>query len=132
MPLQGASGGDQFDWDEHQQGLVLGGFSYGYCATQILGGILAQKYGGKWVYFAAVGASVLLALAVPMAAHEDVALLIMLRVLQGALQGATTPAFFTLATKWLPEAERARSFAFIMSGEATFEHKVPSINAEYA
>ena len=46
----------------------MGGFSYGYCATQMLGGILAQKYGGKWVYFVACGVSVVLALFVPTAA----------------------------------------------------------------
>ena len=38
------------------------------------------------------------------------------RALQGAFQGAQTPAFFTLTTKWLPESERARSFTFICTG----------------
>ena len=47
----------------------MGGFSYGYTVTQIPGGILAQKYGGKWVYLVACGVSVVLALLVPMAAH---------------------------------------------------------------
>ena len=28
---------------------ILGGFSYGYICTQLLGGILAERYGGKWV-----------------------------------------------------------------------------------
>jgi len=36
-----------FNWDEKTQGLILGAFFYGYTTTQILGGTLAQKIGGK-------------------------------------------------------------------------------------
>ena len=114
--LQGVNEGNKFDWDEQQQGLVLSGFSYGYFATQVLGGLLAQKYGGKWVYLIACGGSVILGLLVPVAASTDIILLVVLRALQGAFQGAQTPAFFTLTTKWLPESERARSFTFICTG----------------
>ncbi|CAH2233803.1 jg21642, partial [Pararge aegeria aegeria] len=37
-----------FDWDEKTQGLILSGFYYGYAATQVPGGYLAEKFGGKW------------------------------------------------------------------------------------
>ena len=113
---QGVNEGNQFDWDEQQQGLVLGGFSYGYFATQVLGGLLAQKYGGKWVYLVACGGSVILGLMVPLAANMDITYLVILRAIQGAFQGAQCPAFFTLTTKWLPESERARSFSLICTG----------------
>ena len=79
--FQGASAGSQFHWDERQQGLVLGGFSYGYCATQMLGGVLAQRHGGKWVYLVACGASVVLALLVPTMTHAGNKLVPRLRVL---------------------------------------------------
>ena len=46
--LQIVSDGE-FYWSSVQQGYVLGGFSYGYVCTQFLGGILAERYGGKWV-----------------------------------------------------------------------------------
>jgi len=36
-----------FNWDELQQGIILASFFYGYVTTQILGGIMAQKFGGK-------------------------------------------------------------------------------------
>ena len=35
---------EKFDWNSDEQGLVLAAFFYGYCATQIIGGILADKY----------------------------------------------------------------------------------------
>ena len=34
----------QFDWNSDQQGLVLGSYFYGYIPTQIIGGIIADKY----------------------------------------------------------------------------------------
>jgi len=37
----------EFDWDERIQGLVLSSFFWGYVITQMPGGMLADKYGGK-------------------------------------------------------------------------------------
>lgn len=37
----------EFDWDEKTQGLVLASFFWGYVITQMPGGLLADKYGGK-------------------------------------------------------------------------------------
>ena len=36
-----------FEWDSGTQGLILASFFYGYIVTQIPGGYLATKYGGK-------------------------------------------------------------------------------------
>ncbi|XP_055701822.1 vesicular glutamate transporter 1-like [Phlebotomus papatasi] len=36
----------EFNWDSTEQGLLLSSFAYGYIWTQLLGGILAAKYGG--------------------------------------------------------------------------------------
>lgn len=39
----------EFGWSEGRQGLVLSSFFYGYLSTQIIGGYLAQKFGGRIV-----------------------------------------------------------------------------------
>ena len=39
--------GPKYDWDAKQQGFILGGFFYGYMATQIPGGFLADKFGAR-------------------------------------------------------------------------------------
>ncbi len=44
IPMQ-----DQFGWSELQVGIILGSFYFGYMITMILGGYLADKYGGKKV-----------------------------------------------------------------------------------
>jgi len=36
-----------FNWNENQQGIILASFFYGYVTTQIPGGMLAEKFGGK-------------------------------------------------------------------------------------
>lgn len=38
-----------FEWSEATQGLILGSFYYGYILTHIPGGMLAERFGGKWV-----------------------------------------------------------------------------------
>ncbi|XP_023322826.1 putative inorganic phosphate cotransporter isoform X3 [Eurytemora carolleeae] len=39
-----------FNWNERDQGLILGAFFYGYVVTQLPGGRLAEIWGGKWLY----------------------------------------------------------------------------------
>jgi MFS family permease len=38
----------EFDWDPETQGIILGAFYYGYAMSQPFGGVLAERYGGKW------------------------------------------------------------------------------------
>lgn len=40
--------GELYDWDEETQGLLLSAFYYGYVITHLPGGLLAEKFGGKW------------------------------------------------------------------------------------
>jgi hypothetical protein len=38
---------EQFGWSKSTSGFVLSSFFYGYLCTQILGGYLAYRFGGK-------------------------------------------------------------------------------------
>lgn len=40
---------DNYDWDERLQGIILSAFYFGYVITQVPGGYLADKFGGKHV-----------------------------------------------------------------------------------
>lgn len=40
----------EFGWTPAIEGAIFSCFFYGYMATQILGGYLADKFGGKWVF----------------------------------------------------------------------------------
>ena len=48
LPKQSDGGGGEFDWDPETQGLILGTFFYGYAFSHVPGGVLAERYGGKW------------------------------------------------------------------------------------
>jgi MFS family permease len=72
-----------FEWDSHQQGMVLGSFYWSYIVTLVPGGMLAERYGTKGVYG---GANLLLGLTTlltPMVAKFSFTLLICIRLLQG-------------------------------------------------
>ncbi|XP_064383500.1 sialin-like [Halichondria panicea] len=97
-----------FDWSSQQVGWVLGAFFYGYLFTQIPGGLLATKYGGRWVFGIGIVMTALLTLLTPLAAQTSVYLLIALRVLEGFFEGVTFPAMHSIWAKWAPPAERSR------------------------
>ncbi len=118
MSFQVSNDGE-FDWSSQQQGLVLSGFSYGYCATQLIGGILAERYGGKWVFGIAIGGSTVLGVLVSFVAHVDFTLVVVVRALQGALQGCCNPALHALVARWIPMQEKATLFTFIQAGEVS-------------
>jgi len=73
----------EFNWDANVQGLILGSFFYGYITTQIPGGWLAEKFGGKWLYGLGILCTAILTLLTPIAARTHVYLLLAVRILEG-------------------------------------------------
>ena len=61
----------------------MGAFFYGYVITQIPGGYLAEKYGGKWLFGIGTFITAFLTLLTPVAAKAGIAPLIAIRVLEG-------------------------------------------------
>ncbi|KHJ81239.1 hypothetical protein OESDEN_19075 [Oesophagostomum dentatum] len=95
----------EFEWSKTVQGHILGAFFWGYLGSQVLGGYLASRFGGKRVILACVLGSSLLTLASPVAARTNAYLLAGLRVAVGFLQGATFPAMHTMWSVWGPPLE---------------------------
>lgn len=73
----------EFNWNEVEQGIILGSFFYGYMLTQLPGGIVSQKYGGKWPLGLGIFITAIFALLTPLAARTHVSLLIGARIIQG-------------------------------------------------
>lgn len=94
-----------FEWTMKQQGVLLGGFYYSYFVFMILGGRLAEVYGAKYVILVAVLGSALINLATPWMAHNSFLLLVMSRVVMGAIQSGVFPAMYALIAKWLTMSE---------------------------
>ena len=72
-----------FNWDAQMQGLVLSSFSFGYITTQLVGGILAERFGAKWIFGVCILFCSLLEFVIPLAANRSIFALMGVRAIQG-------------------------------------------------
>nr|XP_042910673.1 putative inorganic phosphate cotransporter [Parasteatoda tepidariorum] len=108
--------GEQYDWNIQKQAVILGSYFYGNIATQLLGGVLAEKFGAKHVYGIGILLTATVSLLFPLVASWSYVGVIVNRVIQGLGDGMTFPAINFAISKWSPESERSRSSAVIFSG----------------
>ena len=108
--------GPHFNWDTTTQGFVLSAFFYGYIFTQIPGGYLAMKFGGKTIFGTGVLMTALFTLITPPAARSSVYLLIAVRVCEGFFEGVTFPCIHAIWSKWAPPLERSVLATISFSG----------------
>ena len=113
IPMQ-----DQFGWSELQVGIILGSFYFGYMITMILGGYLADKYGGKKVLGYGLLIWSLITIITQFFAYSGLWWLILIRVLMGLGEGITFPSWHSIYARWIPFNERTRAVAFTNSGIA--------------
>ena len=105
-----------FDWGEREQGWLLGAFFYGYVATQIPGGRMAEKYGGKRLYGVGVLITAIFTLLTPLAANTSIYSLVLVRIIEGLGEGVTYPAMHAMLAVWVPPQERSRLAGLIYGG----------------
>ena len=113
IPMQ-----EQFGWSESQVGIILGSFYFGYMITMILGGYLADKYGGKKVLGYALLIWSLFTIITPFFAYQGLWWLILIRILMGLGEGVTFPSWHAIYARWIPFQERTRAIGFTNSGIA--------------
>ncbi|XP_067632680.1 putative inorganic phosphate cotransporter isoform X2 [Eurosta solidaginis] len=108
---------DEYDWNEKTKALLLSSFFWGYIITQVPGGALANKFGGKRTLFFGVLICSLLTLLTPICAKiGDWKLVIALRVVQGLCQGMIFPSTHTLLSKWTAVKDRGTFATYCYSG----------------
>ncbi|XP_076823695.1 sialin-like [Clavelina lepadiformis] len=106
----------EFDWNRNQQGLVLGAFFYGYIITQLPGGYLASKFGGKILFGGGVLCTAALTLLIPFAARTSFTALIVVRIFEGIGEGLTFPAMHSIWGSWAPPMESTRLTSITYAG----------------
>ena len=72
-----------FEWTQTEQSWILSSFYYGYAFIQPLAGLIAGRYGGKWVFGVGNFVTAIGALLSPLVAKSSKELFIVLRVIQG-------------------------------------------------
>ena len=97
----------EFDWDQKEQGIILGAFFYGYILFQVVGGRLAEVFGAKWLCAGGIGVSIVInALTPTIARTHNYYLLLSSRVCLGMFQAFIFPSCYALFAKWAPDHER--------------------------
>lgn len=106
-----------YEWDGGTQGWILGAFFYGYVITHIPGGILSEKFGGKWTLGLGILSTAIFTLLTPVVTLWGGApALITLRFLEGLGEGTTFPALSALLSTWVPVNERSKLGSFVFGG----------------
>lgn len=106
----------QYGWDPPTVGVIQGALFWGYAFSQIPGGFLATRYGGKRVLLGAVVFWSFMTAVAPWAASMSTEALIVSRVLVGLGEGLAPPAGARIIATWIPETERSRAVAIFGSG----------------
>jgi len=76
----------QFAWSQGTQGVILSAFFWGYLATQIIGGWMADRWGGKQVLAMAASIWSIFTILTPMA-NGNLPLVLAARVAMGLGEG---------------------------------------------
>ncbi|CAH2069132.1 unnamed protein product, partial [Thlaspi arvense] len=106
----------EYSWNSATVGLIQSSFFWGYLLTQILGGIWADKFGGKVVLGFGVVWWSIATIMTPIAAKLGLPFLLVVRAFMGIGEGVAMPAMNNMLSKWIPVSERSRSLALVYSG----------------
>lgn len=99
--------------------MILSSFFWGYVLTQVPGGILAERFGGKHILGLGILSTAILTLLTPFAIETGgSSALMFLRFLIGLGEGTTFPALNVLLSKWAPPSERSKMGSLVFSGNA--------------
>jgi sugar phosphate permease len=99
------------------KGWLLSAHAAGYCSTQVLGGHVADRLGGKSVVSCALGLSGLAVAATPAAASAfGLQGIAACQAAMGVAMGPLFPASVQLLARWLPAEERAVASTALDSG----------------
>ncbi|PNW72266.1 hypothetical protein CHLRE_16g675300v5 [Chlamydomonas reinhardtii] len=103
----------QFGWDKAYQGVVLSVFFGGYATTQVLGGKLADQFGGKMVLAAGVALWSVFTFATPAAAAAGTLPLLVARVMLGVGEGVAFPSIHSLISRNVPAGNRTTAVGIV-------------------
>lgn len=104
-----------FEWSSEMQGIVQSAFYYGYLIGHLPGGLLADRYGGKYVLGLGLLCTSICTLLTPCIVNScGVWGLLTSRFLAGLGEGPTFPALSVLLCAWIPSHERSKAGAFVL------------------
>lgn len=104
-------------WSEQDQSFALSSFYIGYLITHLPGGLLCEKFGGKWILCLGILSTAVFTVFTPESIVQGgLPALISLRILTGLGEGTTFPALSNLLSQWIPLRERGTIGSFVFGG----------------
>ncbi|XP_052800678.1 uncharacterized transporter slc-17.2-like isoform X3 [Mya arenaria] len=107
----------EFEWSKKTQSLILSGFFYGYVVTQIPGGWMATRFGGKIVIGLSMALASLFTLLMPMIARASPYAVFVNRIAIGISCGIAKPGWYALTGAWALSNERTRFISTLWIGQ---------------
>ncbi|XP_067133318.1 sialin-like [Centruroides vittatus] len=107
---------EDYDWDTKLQGIILASFFWGYIVTQIPGGYIAGKFGGRNLFGGGIFCTAVLTVLTPLAASVNVGFVLAVRVIEGLFEGVTFPAMHAMWGIWAPPFEKTKLATSAWSG----------------
>ncbi|CAG5124088.1 unnamed protein product [Candidula unifasciata] len=105
-------------WPVIVQNIIQISFLCGYWTTQIPGGLLSQRLGGKQLFGWCMLVCGTITLFTPLAAHTSYLLVAAIRLTLGVCQGVIWPAMMAVWSRWAPPEERHRLTGCCFGGAA--------------
>jgi ACS family sodium-dependent inorganic phosphate cotransporter len=106
---------EAFHWDNFFSGLVLSSFWLGYGLTNVLGGKLADKFGGETLLIVAMIMWSACTALTPYSAVLGNSQLLACRVLLGAGEGLALPSIHTMIQKYVPQGDSSLAAGVVTS-----------------
>ncbi|XP_037075962.1 uncharacterized transporter slc-17.2-like [Pollicipes pollicipes] len=110
------AGQGEFAWSKQFQGLVLSAYFYGYVATLVVGGWVADRYPSHRVVICSALSQALLLALMPEATRLWPASFVILRVIQGVVTSPFFSGFNVILRNWSAAGEFALLFSIAWSG----------------
>eukprot|EP00933_Yihiella_yeosuensis_P058169 TRINITY_DN5844_c0_g1_i2.p1 TRINITY_DN5844_c0_g1~~TRINITY_DN5844_c0_g1_i2.p1 ORF type:complete len:524 (-),score=98.85 TRINITY_DN5844_c0_g1_i2:81-1586(-) len=99
-----------------ETGSLLSAFASGYMLTQIIGGVVADRLGGKWMLQLAINSVTLGSLVAPFAIDRGFWPAYCTYFLMGLMEGPSFPTSGSMLSKWITASERATAASLADTG----------------
>lgn len=106
----------ELDWDTVISGLVLSSLFWGYTIAPIPAGIIAHRFGPKYIMFTVMVVASILTILTPRLATVGWEYACAARIVIGLMQGFGLPCIYTALSKWVHPHERSVSVSIIYAG----------------
>lgn len=108
-----------FNWNQRDQGIVLGAYYYTYASAQIIAGLWTDKYNNVHLLALTQFLASLCTLVTPLAARASLTCLVIVRMVLGLVHSTIFPSVYSLIDRWFSTTEVSLGQSLVEIGTAS-------------